>query len=241
MALCGATVILADIAHAAEGGAGFYLLGSKGPAAAIMPPAGLFLQNDVYFYSGKLGGDVELPTGGRLAVGVQGRAVIEMPTLLWVLSGDMLGGHVGFSATLPVGWKDTSARLTLSGPQGGSLTGSLDDGVFTVGDPVVGGMIGWQADNFHWQTGFVINVPVGDYQEDEISNIAFNYWGADVFVAATWLNPAVGLDLSGVAGLTFNAENPATDYRSGDQFHFEWAAVQHFNEQLDAGPGWLLL
>jgi hypothetical protein len=222
-------------AKGAEGGAGFYLLGSKGPAAAIMPPPGVFFSNDVYIYSGDLGGGKALPTGGKLAVGVDGAAAIDIPTVLWVLPEEVLGGRVGLSATIPFGWKNTEADVTIAGPLGGVASGSVSDSVFTVGDPVVGGMLGWEAGNFHWQTGLLVNVPIGDYQEGEISNIAFHHWGADVSASMTWLDPTIGLDLSASVGMTFNAENPSTDYRTGNEFHFEWAAVQHFDEQFDAG------
>jgi hypothetical protein len=230
-----ATIASGSGALAAEGGAGFYLLGSKGPAAAITPPPGVYFQNDFYYYSGDLGGGKALPTGGRLAVGVQGKAAIEIPTVIWILPEDVAGGHLGLSATVPVGWKDTNADVTLAGPRGGRATGSVTDTVFTVGDPLIGGFLGWEANNFHWQVGTLINIPIGDYQDGEISNIAFHHWGADVFAAGTWLDPSTGLDLSAVVGMTFNAENPATDYRTGNEFHFEWAAVQHFNKQFDAG------
>ncbi|NSZ66935.1 transporter [Agrobacterium tumefaciens] len=235
IALSGAVFCMSGQSHAAEGGAGFYLLGSKGPAAAVMPPPGVFFQNDFYIYSGDLGGNAQLPTGGKLAVGVEGKAVIEIPTVIWVLPEEVVGGHLGLSATLPLGWKKTEADGTFSGPLGGVFTGSTTDTVFTVGDPLVSAFVGWEAGNFHWQVGTMVNVPVGDYQEGEISNIAFHHWGADVFAAATWLDPAIGLDLSGVIGMTFNAENPSTDYRTGNEFHFEWAAVQHFNTTFDAG------
>lgn len=56
-----------------------------------------------------------------------------------------------------------------------------------------------------------------------------------MFAAATWLDPAIGWDISGAVGVTFNAENPATDYRTGNEFHFEWAAVKHINAKFDAG------
>lgn len=227
--------MLPSVALAAEGGAGFYLLGSKGPAAAITPPPGVYFSNDLYIYSGDLGGGRALPSGGRLAVGVEGTAVIDVPTALWILPEEVLGGHLGLSATVPIGWKKTDADLTLAGPQGGTATGSVSDDVFTVGDPVIGGLLGWEDGNFHWQTSLLVNVPIGDYQKGEISNISFNHWGADVSVGATWLDPTIGLDLSAVVGMTFNAENPATDYRTGNEFHFEWAAVQHFSPQFDAG------
>jgi len=57
--------LLPSLALAAEGGAGFYLLGSKGPTAAITPPPGVFFSNDVYMYSGDLGGGRALPSGGQ--------------------------------------------------------------------------------------------------------------------------------------------------------------------------------
>jgi hypothetical protein len=231
----GAAALLPGLALAAEGGAGFYLLGSKGPAAAITPPPGVFFQNDVYIYSGDLGGGRALPTGGKLAVGVEGKAAIEIPTVLWVLPEEVMGAHLGLSASLPVGWKNTDADLTFAGPLGGSATGSISDDVFTIGDPILGGYLGWESGAFHWQLGTLVNVPIGDYQDGEISNIAFHHWGADVYAAGTWLDPNIGFDLSGVLGMTFNAENPATDYRTGNELHFEWAAVQHFNTQFDAG------
>lgn len=236
LALTGVMSVAATtVTIAAEGGAGFYLLGSKGPAAAITPPPGVFFQNDFYFYSGDLGGNRALPTGGRLAVGVEGDAAIELPTVLWILPEDVLGGHLGLGATLPIGWKKTSAEATLAGPLGGTGSASVSDSIFTVGDPIASAFLGWEEGNFHWQLGTLVNIPIGDYQDGEISNIAFHHWGADVFAAGTWLDPNIGLDLSGVIGMTFNAENPATDYRTGNEFHFEWAAVQHFNEQFDAG------
>ncbi|MGE6784527.1 SphA family protein [Ensifer adhaerens] len=231
----GAIAGIPAASKAAEGGVGFYLLGSKGPAAAITPPPGVYFQNDVYYYSGNLGGGTELPTGGRLAAGVDGKAIIELPTFLFVLPEEVLGGHVGLTATFPIGWKQTNARATFAGPLGGTASANASDNVFTIGDPVVGGYLGWQTGNFHWQLGTLINVPIGDYQKGELSNIAFHHWGADISAAATWLDPEIGLDLSGVLGVTFNAENPATDYRTGNELHFEWAAVQHFNEQFDAG------
>lgn len=223
------------LSNAAEGGVGFYLLGSKGPAAAVTPPPGVYFQNDLYFFTGDVGAGRQLPTGGKLAIGVDGSAIIELPTLIWVLPEEIAGGHLGLTASLPIGWKKTSADLTVAGPLGGSGGASVRDEVFTVGDPVVGSFLGWQSGNFHWQVGTMINVPIGDYQKGEISNIAFNHWGADVFAGATWLDPETGLDLSGVLGVTFNAENPATDYRTGNEFHFEWAAVKHVTPQFDAG------
>lgn len=228
-------LLVPSVAMSAEGGAGFYLLGSKGPAAGITPPPGVYFQNDFYYYRGNLGGDKSLPTGGKLAVGVVGTAVIEVPTVMWVLPETIAGGHLGLGGTIPVGWKKTEADVVLNGPRVGEVSTGVRDTAFTIGDPIVSGFLGWQTGNFYYQIGTMINVPIGDYQDGEISNIAFHHWGADVFAAATWLDPAIGWDISGAIGVTFNAENPATDYRTGNEFHFEWAAVKHINAKFDAG------
>jgi hypothetical protein len=236
-AVLGASALLiASTAQAAESGAGFYLLGSKGPGAALLPPPGVFFSKDMYYYSGSLGGNLKLPTtGGKLAVGVDGNAFIVLPTVLWVLPEDIGGAHAALALTLPYGWKKTSAGVTFDGPLLGHRETGVSDSVFTYGDPVVTGMLGWQTGNFHWQAGTMINVPIGDYQKDEISNIAFNHWGADVFAAATYFDPATGWDFSNVVGMTFNAENPATDYRTGNEFHYETAISKQFNEKFSAG------
>ena len=59
-------------ADAAENGAGIYLLGAHGPLAGLTPPPGLYLQNDVWIYSGSAGGTKEFVLGRTLALGVKG-------------------------------------------------------------------------------------------------------------------------------------------------------------------------
>ncbi|URK88450.1 transporter [Rhizobium sp. RCAM05350] len=220
--------------YAAEGGAGFYLLGSKGPAAAILPPPGVFFQNDVYYYQGDLGGDRQLPLGGKLVGAVDASVVVELPTFIWVTPWDPAGGNFALTTTLPIGWKDVAAKEDLASPLG-PVSRSVSDDVFTVGDPIVSGLVGWHSGDFHWQTGVLVNVPIGDYQKGALANIAFNHWGSDVFAAGTWFNPETGIDISGTVGIAFNVENPATDYRTGNEFHFEWAVSKHFTEQFSAG------
>ncbi|WP_343313319.1 transporter [Brucella sp. BE17] len=235
--LCGLVLasLPAEIASAAEGGIGVYLLGSKGPAAAITPPPGLYLENDFYFYRGTMGKDEKLPAGGRLAVGIEGDAALYIPSLSYIAPEPLLGGHLGLSVSLPVGKKETDADLTLRGPRGGHATGAISDDILTIGDPKVGAYLGWQTGNFHYQLGTQFNVPIGDYHEGAITNLAFHRWGTDIFAAATWLDPTIGLDISGAAGVTFNSTNTATDYKTGNEFHFEGAMVQHFNKSFDAG------
>ena len=62
----------AQQAQASEGGASFYLLGTGGPGAAMVPPLeGVFLVNTLYHYDGKAGGDRQFLVGGNLVAGLK--------------------------------------------------------------------------------------------------------------------------------------------------------------------------
>ncbi|MFX8820919.1 transporter, partial [Acinetobacter baumannii] len=62
-----------------------------------------------------------------------------------------------------------------------------------------------------------------------------NHWAFDFNGAVTWLNTTTGLELSSALGFTFNTENPDSHYKSGDDFHVEFAAVQNFSKSFGIG------
>ena len=224
--LCLMTATAPRPADAAEKGTSFYLLGSRGPQAGMTPPEGLFFQNDTYFYSGDASRSIDIPIAGETVAGAEVTAVLDLASFLWVTPVDILGGDLALVATIPFGWQEVEGSI---GPA------SLDDDIFTFGDPVLGTFVGWHANNFHWQTGVTVNVPIGDYREGSLANISFNRWAADVYGAATWFDPEIGLDLSSALGITFNGENPKTDYRTGTEFHWEWAITQNITDRFSAG------
>lgn len=200
-----------------------------------MPPEGVYFQNDVYIYTGDMGGNRSIPLGGRVVADIDATAIVNVPTAIWVTPVEIGTGSLAFSFSAPFGYKEVNAGIEIDRPLRPDISASLGDDIFTFGDPIVSGMVGWHSGNFHWQTGVMVNVPVGDYQNGELANISFNRWGADVFAAATWLEPSTGLDISGAVGVTFNGENPATDYRTGTEFHLEWAISKTFTPQFSAG------
>ncbi|WP_457585768.1 SphA family protein [Ensifer canadensis] len=221
----------AEAVQAAENGAGFYLLGARGPMAGLLAPPGTYIQNDTYFYFGELGGSRQLPVGGQVVADVDVKLIADFVTGLWVLPEDVMGGNLGFSAIVPFGGPKVDASVSLPG----ELSRGVEDSIFTIGDPVVGASLGWHEGDFHWSTNLSVNIPIGDYHKGEIANLSFNRWAADLTFAGTWFNPETGIDLSGAAGFTFNGENPATDYRTGTEFHTEWALSKQFTPQFSAG------
>jgi hypothetical protein len=208
----------------AESGVGFYLLGSRGPAAGVVPPPGTYFQNDLYFYSGSASADLELPIAESIVLDVEADAAINLSTVLWSTETMLFGGNLAYSLTVPFGWQDVSAELSLGGL-------GVGDDIFAIGDPVLGAQIGWHDGKLHYTLASLVNVPIGQY----LANVAFNRWGADLTFAASYIDPATGLDISAAVGITVNGENEDTDYRTGNEFHGEWAITKAFSPAFSAG------
>ena len=223
-------------ANAVEGGAGFYLLGSTTTNAGILPPPGTYIIDYNYFYSGST--EFTFETAGLvLDGGVEGDVYGNVPAPLWVAPGKVLGGHIGFLMLIPIIHKDVSAgaSLSLPPPLGVTLSRNIGDQETRIGDLVPGFMLGWHSGNWHFKTHTLVNTPTGFWEQGNLANAGFNRWAIDNAAAFTWLDPNIGLEISAMAGITYNWENPTTDYNSGSEFHLEYAAVQNFSKSFAVG------
>jgi len=106
---------------------------------------------------------------------------------------------------------------------------------WALGDPTFTGLLGWHDGRLHSMAMFNVYAPTGDYDPHRPVNVGRNHWAAEPMVGLTYLNEAFGLEVSGAAGLTLNQKNPATDYKSGNEFHLDLAAIQHVSEKLYGG------
>lgn len=221
-----------DGAKAAEGGLGFYLLGSKTSMAGFVPPPGTYLADFNYYYAGST--DIDFNIGGvDITGGVDADAYIKLLNALWVAPDKVLGGHAAFSVAVPIGWKSVSVGAAIVGGPGPGVGFEADDA--HIGDPVLGASLGWHEGNWHWSLGTLLNVPVGYWEQGDVTNIGFNRWAADLTGAVTYLDLKTGLEVSGAAGFTFNGENEDTDYKTGTEFHLEGAVMQHFSKTFALG------
>lgn len=232
--LLGLSGLVASEAFAAEGATGVYLLGSKQDMAGFMPPPGVYVVEMNYGYSGRTNFNLDV-AGLTLTGGVKANAYYNIPTLLWVTPGQILGGNLAVSASAPIGWKDVTAGATLTGPGGGTLSAGLQDSDTAFGDPILGASLGWHMGPLHFSINGLYNAPLGFWKVGNASNIGFNRSALDVTPAVTWLDPKIGLELSAAAGFTYNFENPDTKYKTGNEFHLEWAVKQHFSPAFSIG------
>jgi hypothetical protein len=239
-------------ARASEGGASFYLLGSGGPGAGILPPVrGIFLDNTIYYYDGSAGADRQFTLGGNVVADLDATILANFTTLLWVPSNYFLGGSLAVGGAFAVGRPDVNVGVILTGPLGNQVAVSRQDDAVIIGDPIVTASLGWVVDGVHIAASTTVNIPIGNYREGQLANLAFHRWAADFSLAATWKQPVPGFDVSAKVGITANGTNHFTDYNTGTEFHAEasleyavspqfsiGAQVYHFQQMTgDSGTG----
>jgi len=233
----GAGIFAPQAARASEGGASFYLLGSGGPGAAILPPVrGIFFDNTFLHYRGKSQGSKNFVIGGSLVAGLRARIDADFVTLLWVPSTDFAGGTLAVGGALAAGKVGADVSAVITGPRGGKIAISKTDSAWIIGDPVALAELSWNlGGNTHLSTGPTVNIPVGEYRENELANLSFHRWVMDWSTALTWHDDKAGWDVSGKTGLTFNGKNHFTEYKTGTEFHIEGSVEHMFSKAFSAG------
>jgi hypothetical protein len=236
LALLAGSALAAQPAQATENAFSIYLLGSGGPGAAIMPPIkGIFLQNILYNYDGDASAQKTFQYGGNVVAGVNGKATADFPILVWVPSTHFLGGTLGVGPILVFGSSAVDVGAVLSGPRGRQFAITRQDSTFVFGDPILNGALGWQMGDLHLQFVSFVNVPIGNYREGAMANLAFHRPAGDTSFAATWHDDKAGWDVSGKAGFTFNGTNQATQYTTGTEFHVETAIQKMLSKSVSVG------
>lgn len=137
---------------------------------------------------------------------------------------ELFNASVGFGAVLPV--VDIDGSLTVSTP-GGNLAIAGDD--FAIGDmqflPI---MLQWNAPpNLFFNASLQIQAPTGHYDVNNSFNAGVNHWTIAPTAGVTYISDG-GFEVSSRIQLSFNTENPDTNYQSGIEYLQEFAVGQHF-------------
>ncbi len=200
-------MLTGPVVRASEGGGSNYLPGFYGDfGMAVFPGAGNYLNNFFAAYQ-----DNTMQTG----------TLLEMPGILHVNEQQTLGGHFVFGAfPALMASKDTTADSHFDRV-------GLGDFYF------VPGGLNWDWGNLKAFLFEGVVAPTGRYEVGEF-NLGRNYWTFDHNLLLSWSLPH-GNELSVAIGFMNNLENPATNYRSGDEFHFDYNFGHYFGEHFALG------
>jgi hypothetical protein len=217
-------------AKAAEYGFSTYVLGQNAFGAGVTPPPGTYVTSATGLYTADIGRTVTFGSGVTVGAGAHVEFLSSAINGLYVFDHKVLGGNLGVSATVPVGHIDIDAMVTAGGL---SAQRSTEGG--GLGDIVSKLQLGWQHGEFSHTVYIQAVAPTGRYETGFNPIIGLHRPGIDTGWAFTWVNKATQLQLNGTLGVTFNFENTATDYKTGNEFHFEWAIGRELAPGLVVG------
>lgn len=207
--------VWSSTAAATEGGGGTYPNGAEGIMTGALPPAGLYYLNYLTHYSADRLNDAD---GDKLPVDFDLNATANVSRFVYMTEHKLFGGDYGMYLNIPL--VDISATLTTPGGSSSATTSGLGDIVIS---PL---LIGWHSKNYHSGFALEATVPTGDYDKNRLVNLGRNYWNLQLVYAGTYLSDN-GFELSGKFMYDYNFENDDTDYQSGQEFHFDYAAALH--------------
>lgn len=245
-----AFVLLSQVASADENGISFWLPGLFGSLAAVPQQPG-WSAADIYFHtsvsaSGATAASREITIGRfspttnvNLNVNLNARGDLNLFVPSYVFATPVFGGQLAVSTAIVYGRTSTDLSGILTGGINGlplvTRTGSLDESVTGFGDLFPQAALRWNSGVNNYMIYMAGDAPVGAYNSARTANVGIGHGAIDGGAGYTYFNPQKGQEFSIVAGLTYNLENPDTQYQNGIDFHADWAASQFLSKQLFVG------
>jgi len=218
-------VALADPVSGSENGRSTYSPGTQGDftLAALPEQPGLYLRNETLYYVGR---NAFNTAGGALGVTSDLVAYANVPRLTWSSGWEFLGARYGAYFAIPFAYVESDTRLRLRQPAGSDSVVRREGERFGLSDFYLAPlMLHWKIDSVDLMVLETATLPSGAYDHGAVVNISRNYFALNSSVAATWRHPDGGPELDLRVGYIVNAENPATNYRTGDELVADWTAA----------------
>ncbi len=229
--------LVAQAALADEGGVSFWLPGLYGSFAAVPAEPGWSFATVYLHPSVSAGASQAFPRGGggRVDLGLKGRGDLIAFGPTYTFEQPLWGGQFALSLLGVAGRNNACVDATLTGPLGGTLSGERCDSRTAFGDLLPQATLKWNDGTDNYLAYVTGDIPVGAYDADRLANLGIGHGAIDGGVGYTYLDPSTGHEFSIVGGLTYNWENPDTDYNNGIDAHIDWGASQFLNEHLYVG------
>ena len=227
--LVGALILFSFLkqpAYASEGGWSSYTPGTYGDFSMNYAAPGLYFTESIYYFKGKLDDMPLFPT-----INGNGKQTtwFNLLGVSYIAQKKILGGHYFITANVAYGF---SAKLDLDVPG----VGVFEDRASGLGDVWIApfGLM-WNLGSFHITLTEAFVLPAGRYDKNNLANMGRNYTSYETDIGLTWLDEKNGHEASFLAGYMINTKNQATDYKTGDEFHIDFAINQYFSESFGIG------
>lgn len=197
--------------NAAESGGSSYLPGFYGDfGMALTPATGSYLSNFLGYNTVS-----DKNSNSNLT--------FELPGLVHVTNQEVLGGRYWF------GFYPYVLRTESKTPNNHTTRSGAGD-MYAM--PIA---LSWQ-----WQEVSLlffqgIVMPTGTYQTQRALNSGRNYWTLDENLALTWQPKNTPFELSLNLGYMINTKNQKTDYRTGDELHFDYCLGYYLTKEFAVG------
>ena len=201
------SVLTSANVYATEGGGNAYPLGAEDFMSGAVPPPGYYFINYFLYYSAD---ELNNKDGDNVDNDFDLDVVANTFRFIYITKQKIFGGFWGVHMFVPIVYQDVS------------LFGTSDDKA-GLGDIIVDPFIlSWHFKNWHLATGVDIYMPTGSYDKKDLANIGRNYWTFEPIFAFTYLSDG-GFEVSSKFMYDINTENNDKDYKSGQEFHFDYA------------------
>jgi hypothetical protein len=221
-AVSAAGITTSGAAYASEGAASYYFAGGFGSFLVAVPPEpGLTVASQTLMFGGQTQRAV---LNGRQTFGLNAFALYEYLGAAYAFERPVLGGRLQIGAAAPViGYATMTASLQTR--LFGTFSNTAEDTAFgdTILTPIA---LAWNFGEFHAKFAHLVIAPTGHYDVTAPLNVGRNYWAFDSQVALTWFHKSTGTEISVLPGIMINTTNPATDYKTGTEFHIDFMLNQ---------------
>lgn len=204
-------------ANATEGGGNAYPNGAEGFMAGALPPSGFYYQNFLNHYTVDKLAD---GNGHDSGYGINIQATADVSRFIYMTNHKLLGADWGMYTTIPL--VHISGDLSVGDKQ---LANSSTDGLGDISISPL--MLAWHQPNFHYAFALEVTTPSGEFNATSFANTGRNYWGFTPVFVATYLSN--NFEASAKVMYDFNGKNDDTQYKSGQEFHFDYALGYHLN------------
>ena len=214
-------ILCQNTAYASEGASSYYFPGCFNTFVNAAEPApGFMTANQMLFYSGKANKAV---LNGKINLNLEAGAFYNYAGGYYTFKKPVLNSRLQLGAFVPIG--NTNIETNINTPLGSRKISDTDTGI---GDSIVSAALYWKKGNFHYKLVETVFVPTGKYSINNSINAGRNYTAFDTSLFLTWLNVKTGNEVTISPGIMFNNKNKDTDYKSGNEFHFDFALNRHY-------------